>query len=112
WGTGYAPPPPPPKGRSRAVVVAAVVVTLGLIAAGAWFVSTRDSDPEFPSEWDPKVAELAAWVAKDRGLDFKHPVEVLFLSAEEYTEASSSGGSVEEGEVDEEAEEAIEQQLG
>jgi hypothetical protein len=41
--------------------------------------------PAHPDEWDGRVADLAAFVEDERGLDFDHPVYVDFLSAAEYS---------------------------
>ena len=40
-----------------------------------------DDGPGHPDEWDPRVADLAAFVEDERGLDFDHPVYVDFLTA-------------------------------
>jgi hypothetical protein len=58
-----------------AVVVAAVVVL------------RPDGGPPHPDEWDPRVADLAAFVAAERGLGFEHPVHVDFLTHDEYSDA-------------------------
>jgi hypothetical protein len=60
-------------GRHRAAVVVVVVRSTG---GGARF--------DHPDEWDPRVADLAAFVEDARELDFAHPVHVDFLTAEEY----------------------------
>jgi hypothetical protein len=37
------------------------------------------------TEWDPGVADLAAFVEEARGLEFDHPIPVEFLSPEEFS---------------------------
>jgi len=41
--------------------------------------------PSRPKDWDPRVAELVQFVQDERGLLFDHPVEVDFLTPEEYS---------------------------
>lgn len=43
---------------------------------------------DHPSEWDPRVDELASYVEQERDLDFAHPVHVDFLDARAYSEAT------------------------
>ena len=50
-----------------------------------------DGGPSHPDEWDPRVADLAAFVEDERGLDFDHPVYVDFLTPAEYTAATTDG---------------------
>jgi hypothetical protein len=90
-----APPPPPPSSpapagaaherrRGQARWLGAAIVVL-LVAAGVTAVAKAgDDEPAHPSRWDPRVADLAAFVERDRGLQFDHPVEVDFLSREDY----------------------------
>jgi hypothetical protein len=68
------------------------VVAAGLVALGAVALLTRDGD-DHPSEWDPRVADLAAFVERERGLEFDHPVHVDFLTAEEYSAETTSDES-------------------
>jgi hypothetical protein len=74
------------------VVIAATLV----IGIAAVVFDELETGPDHPSEWDPRVAELADFVEDERGLRFDHPVYVDFLTAAEYTEISTS----EEGELD------------
>lgn len=93
WWTASAPPPPPPPPapkppRSKLGVIVGIV--LGLIAfSGAGWLGwqiLRESGPDHPDEWDPRVADLADFVERERDLRFDHPVYVDFLSAEEYSD--------------------------
>jgi hypothetical protein len=45
-------------------------------------VKARGDD--YPSSWDPRVADLVGFVERARGHDFRHPVPVSFLTDEEY----------------------------
>lgn len=38
-----------------------------------------------PPKWDKRVADLADFVERERGLDFKHPVPVRFLTERQFT---------------------------
>lgn len=62
-----------------------VVAVVGL-AAGALVVVNGGDD--HPDEWDERVAPLAEFVERERGLSFDHPVTVEFLTEEEYSSAS------------------------
>lgn len=104
-------PPPPPGARRvdrtaarraqvRGLGIAIVVLlVLGIAAAVTW-----DEAEDFPEVWDPRVADLAAFVEDARGVDFDHPVEVEFLTAEEYRAAATSDTDDLEDEVLEELE--------
>ncbi|HVJ98712.1 MAG TPA: hypothetical protein VNC41_17920, partial [Acidimicrobiia bacterium] len=67
--------------RLVGVVVMAVVLVVsgGVIAANA-----SGGDSLFPAKWDPRIAPIAKQVEKLRGLKFKHPVDVKFLSVKEF----------------------------
>jgi hypothetical protein len=56
-----------------------------VLVAGVGAVVFHDDGPSYPERWDPRVADLAAFVERDRGLSFDHPVNVDFLSPAEYT---------------------------
>ncbi|HVL03863.1 MAG TPA: hypothetical protein VM386_05440 [Acidimicrobiales bacterium] len=64
----------------------AVTIVLG---AGIW-AAVALKDPPFPDEWDPRVADLADYVAGQRGLPFEHPVHVDFLSEEDFRRTVTS----------------------
>jgi hypothetical protein len=96
--TWAGPPPPPPPApppweataaRTRRWPGAVGTTLAGLAVLGAAVLLTTGDDTDHPSEWDPRVADLAAFVEDERGLDFDHPVHVDFLTPEEYTEAST-----------------------
>src|SRR5687768_1265701 len=88
-GRGFEPPPPRPRQPRWVVALGIVIAAVVAIGAVSAVVKLR-SDEDHPDEWDPRVADIAAFVEDERGLDFDHPVFVDFLSAEEYTEASTS----------------------
>ena len=58
-----------------------------MLLAGLFGAATRslDAGPDHPDEWDPRVADLAAFVEDERGHEFDHPVHVDFLTPAEYT---------------------------
>jgi hypothetical protein len=55
----------------------------------ALVVRSTPSGPDHPDAWDPRVVELAAFVEDERGMDFRHPVYVDFLTAAGYTAATT-----------------------
>ncbi|MGI8683815.1 MAG: DUF6782 family putative metallopeptidase [Acidimicrobiales bacterium] len=72
-------PEPRPRRRRWPLAVLAVVL-LGAATGGGLVAFTMLTDKPYPSTWDPRVKELAAFVEKERGLEFDHPVYVDFLS--------------------------------
>lgn len=82
--------PPERDGSWRWTVF--VVVVLALVAAGG-FAAIRLSDfgddakeIDFPDKWDKRVRPYVRIVERERDLDFRHPIEVEFLSDEEFRE--------------------------
>ena len=61
------------------------VAVVGMLVAVA--VVLR-SDDGHPGEWDERVAPLVSYVEAERGLPFEHPVEIEFLTEDEYSEQS------------------------
>lgn len=86
WAPGRWAPPAPPRRRHRVWAVVGVVAGLLLIGivAAAVVPLLGHRGPGHPSRWDPRVADLAAFVEDERGLDFRHPVYVDFLTPAEY----------------------------
>jgi hypothetical protein len=89
FGTGPDSPPPPaaPSGNSPKTVITAIVVSIAIVAAAIVAVTAVGSKhtasaptTTFPSTWDPRVISLVQFDAKERGLDYLHPVKVVFLS--------------------------------
>jgi hypothetical protein len=81
-------PPHPVRtggGWSKRWTGIAVVVAVLAAAVGIYFVFLRsDGGQKFPKAWDPRVADLATYVQQERGLTFKHPVEIEFLAADAF----------------------------
>lgn len=87
-----SPLPPPPAAdrppRSGRFLPALAVAIVGVLAVAAVSMATGmfdDDDLPHPDAWDPRVAPLADFVEKARGLEFDHPVFVDFLLPEDYT---------------------------
>jgi hypothetical protein len=89
------PTEPAPPRRRRALPIALLVMLLiaGAAGAGYWFYVRDDDSQHFPSKWDPRVADLVAFVEKQRGLDFEHPVEIHFLDDAEWKKEMSTDPS-------------------
>jgi hypothetical protein len=76
---------------------------VGVVAllAGAAIYVVRHQSAAYPAAWDPRVAPVASFVPGARGLSWKHPVRVRFLTtgqfdswiAAETTHPSSGGPS-------------------
>ena len=66
-------------------VLGTLVVLAAATVATAVVPTVLSNAPSYPREWGPAVAPLAAFVAQDRGLAWKHPVEVRYLSAPKFS---------------------------
>ena len=85
WGPpGWGPPAGPPRRARWSVAAVSAVAAVALAAAGVVVLSADDDGS--PSDWDPRVAELAAFVEEERDVRFDHPVPVDFLGEDEYAE--------------------------
>lgn len=91
----------------------AYAVALGLLAltglaAAVALLGSTPSGPHFPDEWDERALPLVEQVEELRGLEFKHPVHIDFLTVEEFKKDVRS----EQGDLTEEDEEELEQTVG
>jgi hypothetical protein len=91
--------------RSPWPIIIVLGLVAGLLTAGALLAYSRRS--RFPSEWDPRVADLVSFVERERGLHFHHPVEVRFLDEEAYKKQISSGRGTRDEAQRHEAERAV-----
>ncbi len=93
-----APYPPPQPGRGSDIptwmVVTALVVTVAMTATLVFAMFHRgDEAPTtvsppgktFPAHWNKRIAPLARIAARQRGLEFAHPVAVRFLSPKSFS---------------------------
>ncbi|MGZ4784919.1 MAG: DUF6782 family putative metallopeptidase [Acidimicrobiales bacterium] len=55
-----------------------------LLGGAAFYVGTRHEGPHYPKEWDPRVLDLVSFDEKERGLTFKHPVEIEFMTEDDF----------------------------
>jgi hypothetical protein len=74
-----------------AVFAAGLVIAAGGIAVGLWLVGNGGNS--FPSQWDARVAPIATRVASLRGLTFKHPVKVNYLSVPAFDKRVTTSAS-------------------
>lgn len=74
----------------RSVGVAAFAALLS-VSVGIVFVASGSARSWFPRRWDPRVAPIAAEVARLRGLDFEHPVPIRYLSSKDFEEQLGEG---------------------
>jgi hypothetical protein len=84
----------PPARRSpllKPPIAIGVVVAL-VAVAGYVLVGRRPSGPSHPDAWDARVAELVAFVETERGLTFKHPVAIDFVTESELASQASGDG--------------------
>ncbi len=59
----------------------------GVLALGVVAAVTRPTagGVRHPDRWDPRVVDLVAFVEQARDLEFRHPVQVEFLSPQQYS---------------------------
>ena len=84
-----------PARRRRRRVPVVVGTVVALLAGATFFVLARQNDGEaasvkHPSAWDPRLTELVDFVEKDRDLEFQHPVQVDFLTPEQYKDSAAA----------------------
>ncbi|MGB8857934.1 MAG: hypothetical protein WCC60_01695 [Ilumatobacteraceae bacterium] len=83
----YMVPASPRAGRLKRLLLPLLVLAL---VGGGVAVLFRDrlfpssGGPAYPKEWDPRVADLATFVAGERDLSWVHPVFVDFLTEAEF----------------------------
>ena len=89
---------PPPTWSTRArhrrgrglvitAVIAGVLMVWALLGVGAfavWSTLGDESDDDYPTAWNPAVADLVPEVEVLRDLSFTHPVPVRFLDEDEF----------------------------
>ncbi len=76
-----------PTSRVLATVIALTLVALvGIAVAVKMLVDPVDDGPPHPEAWDERVLPLIEIVEQTRGLEFKEPVYVDFLSDDEFRE--------------------------
>ncbi len=86
-------------GRSRLLEWVTAVACILVLSGGITAVIIRTAEDDLPSEWDPRVLDLAHFVERERGALFDHPVPVDFLTPEEYSETTRTDeGSLSEEE--------------
>lgn len=70
--------------RRRLTITTAVGAAVVLVAGLASARTLAPTPPRHPQAWDPRVADLAGFVERERGLAFEHPVFVDFLSEDRF----------------------------
>lgn len=104
----------PPRARRQPSAIVLFVAVAVLLATGAAAAVQRQahtaapSRPAHPAAWDPRVADLVAFVEHDRQLAFKEPVFIDFTAVDAFKDEMGSGG----GDLDEEGEAEMAQALG
>jgi hypothetical protein len=75
--------------RALTVVLVLVFAHAAVDASAASAVAklTEAETHKPPSKWDERLVDLVNFVERTRGLDFKHPVPVRFLTGRQFNEA-------------------------
>jgi len=100
WITRLPPPPAlassrstPSVARRRTRRLAALAVVAGVVALAALQAVQRNrSVRHHPRRWDPRLVELVRFVEHERGLVFRHPVQLDVLPAEAFAAATDVSG--------------------
>ncbi len=97
WATPAPPSPPPPadpvlpasSSRRGGRIAIAALLSVALVAIG-FGVGTvlHHGGKQFPAQWDPRIAPIARFDERVRGLTYDHPVRVYFLTPKQYHQAS------------------------
>jgi hypothetical protein len=69
-----------------------VFVLVAIVATGSATAGARQRERR-AGKWPPRILELVRFVERDRGLRFKHPVRVSFLSDREFKRRLFGGAS-------------------
>ena len=77
---GSYPPAPTPRRTKPWIVALAVLAVLLIGATVVTFAATRNTGTSYPKAWDSRILPIVRFDEQERGLTFKHPVQVLYLS--------------------------------
>jgi hypothetical protein len=69
------------------------LVVVVIVAAGAIAFVRRDHKPSHPDQWDARVLDIVHFDEQHRGLKFKHPVAVDFLTPDQYADRTRTADS-------------------
>lgn len=64
------------------MLLISVIVLVGVLVGGELLL--RQSNSGYPAHWDARIAPIAKFDEKTRGLKFKHPVPVAFLTDKQF----------------------------
>ena len=81
---GFIPPAPPRKKAPLLISLGALALVLVLLAGVGFYVGTRKDGPHYPKEWDARVLDIVSFDENERGLTFKHPVEIEFMTEDDF----------------------------
>jgi len=87
-GWDLTPMEPTPRSTRWLVVFTAICTVVA--ALGAYVGYRFVTDDRFPSRWDRRVEDLVAFVERDTGLEFAHPVRIRFLDDEAFNKLVSN----------------------
>lgn len=85
WAQPLELPTEAPRRGHPVIGAIAVIVTLAVVALVITELANRKRD-RFSGGWDPKVADLVEFVETERGLLFKKPIEIVYLSENKFVD--------------------------
>jgi hypothetical protein len=75
------------------VVLLGVLVVVLIGATVAAFVVKRDQGPHYPKAWDSRILPIVHFDEQQRGLTFKHPVQVIFMAPKAFDKLVTTSSS-------------------
>lgn len=94
----------PPRRRRKWIVISSLVALMALVAGGTAVVVVSRGD-DYPDRWDPRIAEFVEFVEEERGLKFRHPIAVEFLSDKSFGKSFKASQDEQTDEEDPESDE-------
>jgi hypothetical protein len=90
--TDERPEAPPPPRRHHALRWIGLVLAVVLVATGTGVAVARTGRGDAPKAWDARIADLARFVERERGLRYEHPVRADFLGDDDFRQRVTAGG--------------------
>lgn len=94
----------PSRRRRKWIVISSLVALMALVGGGAAVVVVSGDD-DYPTRWHPRVRKFVEFVEEERGLKFRHPIAVEFLSDKSFGKSFKVSPNAQTDEEDPESDE-------